>query len=111
MWGIEFEEARNSLIVITATFTIKHRNKRDETFRFADGPHGGWLDVFDPNAPEGKEWNRITWGNNVRQEVEQRFPDEYGFSWTWETFLVALTFWGEGKQRGFYQGEDSVRQQ
>jgi len=112
MWGIEFEEAKNSMIVIGATFTVKHRDKRDETYRFADGPHGGWLDVFDPNAPEGKEWKRIASGpgDNVQQEIIQRLTDEYGYTWTWNSFLIALTFWDEGQQRGYYQGEYSAQQ-
>jgi len=112
MWGIEFEEANNSMIVIGATFSVKHRDKRDETYRFADGPDVGWLDIFDPNAPEGEEWQRIASGpgDNVQQEIIQRLTDDFGYSWTWVSFLIALTFWGEGQKQGYRQGKYDAQQ-
>ena len=102
MWGIQFREARNSLICANAIFEVRNRDKPDELYRTGMGPDGWWIDRQDDKG----EWVRVS-GHAETKDIEAILPNaaDFGMDWTYRDFLLALTFFGEGYERGYYQGE------
>jgi len=95
MWGVEFREAKNSLIGATATFEVKSRRGSSHLYQTGMGPRRTWLE----ERIDG-EWIRIT-NHAETEDFEAILPTDFGFDWTYADFMVALTFFGEGFQRGY----------
>ena len=102
MWGIEFQEANNSLICAGATFEVRHREeRRDTSIMYCIGMHPGgtWIDRQDYKTGE---WERIAYRAEP-EDIEAILTSDFGFDWTYSDFMIALTFWGEGHKRGYNQ--------
>ncbi len=89
MWGVEFlPGTKNALICGTAVFVIRLAGKPAKKHILSFGPNGMVLD-------HNEICRKVT-----PKEVEAILPkkEDYGHTWTWGDFLLAMTFWGEGNQ-------------
>ncbi len=95
MWGVEFlPGTKNSLICGTAVFEVRLNPlvpsaSQPKRFNLTFGPNGMYL--------KSDEEIRLV----STEDIEALLPNrgDYGHDWTWENFLLAMTFWSEGNQR------------
>lgn len=94
MWGVEFlPGTKNSLLCGTAVFEVRTNpfirpallTKR---YSLTFGPQGMTLTSGEEHRPVEVE------------DIEAILPkvEDFGHTWTWGDFLLAMTFWAEGHQ-------------
>jgi hypothetical protein len=91
MWGLRFHKASNTLIAASAEFSVQGRDGSQARYSWAGGPHGGTLSRRNWDG----EWEKI--GQGTERDIEAILPQSWGHKWTYADFLLALTFWGEGR--------------
>lgn len=94
MYGLDFLEAHNELITAGAKFIVRRwkPNESDITYELEAGVY---LKAFDP---ESAQWNIVAKGDRIPEFLEKVvLGSRYGFDWTYRDFILALTFWAEGK--------------
>uniref|UniRef100_A0A6H1ZWK5 Uncharacterized protein n=1 Tax=viral metagenome TaxID=1070528 RepID=A0A6H1ZWK5_9ZZZZ len=101
MWGIQFDKATsNDLICACARFEVRKQGVEHYTVRWHPDI-GMEIDRFG-----AKGWETIRY-NAQPADLEAILPKkcDFGRNWTYSDFMLAMTFFGEGYQIGFYQGE------
>ena len=101
MWGVEFRgETSNALICATAEFEVRKRGRRGSLYRVRQGPHGMFIDQNRTGV-----WLSVK-ENATGDDVVAILPtaEDYGHDWTYSDFMIALTFYGEGRKRGYQAG-------
>jgi len=95
MWGLKFYDAYNCLLTIGGEFQVQHSDIDIKYYKFAAGQ-----DAWISQRVDGK-WERIKGvdGQNFQQEIEKLLPqkENFGFNWDYANFLIALTFFAEGR--------------
>lgn len=103
MWGIQFDsETSNSLVCASASFEIRRYSGPSEYYRVRWHPDIGM--EIDKVGSSGWE---VLKRNAQPQDLEAILPkrSDFGHDWTYQEFMLAMTFFGEGYQLGFSQGE------
>lgn len=103
MYGLEFHKADNMLICGGAEFEVRKYDGNDKYYRISFGPQGMRLEK--PAHTEGG-WETIN-DHAEAEDIEAILPkkSDFGLDWTFSQFMLALTFYGEGRKRGYLQGE------
>jgi hypothetical protein len=94
VYGLDFLEAHNELIVAGAKFIVRgwKSNEPDIIYEFEAG---AYLKTWDDQS---QKWNIIAEGGKIPEFLEKVvLGSRYGFKWTYRDFMFALTFWAEGK--------------
>jgi len=107
-WGIEFRETNNCMFSVSAEFIVARESgeRDDKLYKLYHGPILSHLEVMGNDGG----WTNIPIEGDFERAVEKILPSNYGYNWTWESFMIALTFWEEGQKVGYYRGEDAERQ-
>ena len=108
MYGLEFRESSNELLGGSAEFEVRTVDSQGRQqfhhYKIVFGPDGMWL--YKP-AQNGKDvWEPII-AAVEDADIEAILPkrSDFGMDWTFQQFMLALTFYGEGHNRGYIQGE------
>jgi len=86
MYGVQFHDSYNNLIVMGADFSVTDKIK-SERYKFGAGPDRIWL-----KKQKGNTWEEIPIKDE--QDIVKILPEK--FNWTWDKFLTALTYFAEG---------------
>lgn len=103
MWGIQFDkDTSNNLICASASFEVRKRGGPYEYYAVRWHPDIGM--EIDRRGANGWEVIRR---NAKPADLEAILPkkEDFGRDWTYSDFMLAMTFFGEGYQLGFYQGQ------
>lgn len=84
------------MICISAEFEVRKRNHYN-LYRLVGGPEGFILNIW-----ENCEWKCLYKGKEIVGPITSILPKccDFGKDWTYKDFLLALTFWGEGRKYG-----------
>lgn len=101
MWGLEFLNAKNSLICGNATFKCSYAQGCERKFKLDMQPDKWTLEEYEWNTAR---WVTITYGRRemVMPVVESVLPKKADFDkdWNWRDFFTALTFFDKGVEAG-----------
>jgi len=91
MFGIDFIEGHNSLIVLGARFTVRSVDGPDSIYKWSAGPEGEYL--------QKENWRTGKLEKSTQSLVDV-LPSSFGLDWKQRDFILALSFWCEGRSTG-----------
>lgn len=102
MYGLDFTSGTNSLICGNAHFKLSYRDqsKRDVSLKMYMAPADWNLERY--NWQTGK-WETIARNHDeVIAMLTTMWPkkDDFDVDWDWPKFMLALTFFDEGRKSG-----------
>jgi hypothetical protein len=112
MWGVEFRKANNGLICGSCEFECRAINKQGRQvstiYRVSFGPHDGI--TIQKRANDGWELVRA---RAEAKDLEAILPNlsDFMHQWTYRDFMIAMTFFGEGYNRGYNEATWKERNQ
>jgi len=89
MFGVDFINGHNSLIVLGAEFSVRNTNHMDAIYKWNAGPEGERLLVKNQTTDE---WE------NAEKPLDDILPSSFGLDWKQRDFILALSFWCEGQR-------------
>jgi hypothetical protein len=89
MFGVRFTKASNTLVAASAEFRVGRKK-----YKWAAGPHGQYI----------CEWNGQAY-IKTRKNLLSVLPQNRGVVWTEQLFVIAVTFFGEGYDKGWADSE------
>lgn len=106
--GIEFLEGSNALICANAIYRVRTNFNNCETavYQFRSGPHGTYVDEVEEQHESGRRWWKVTKQHRIEGDDMTAFlpPEQFG-KMSMRDFILALTYWGEGHDAGYKDGE------
>lgn len=105
-FGVRVRKASNAFVAGYAEIDVR-KDGREETYFVSFGPHGSEIKRLDRSfVPVDGSEDDARWEIIHRQAKPSDIVALLPFSpgWTYSMFLAAITFWEDGRQRGYRDG-------